>query len=154
MLISIIYLFLFLFVLFYLANECLGYQPLEPLPAQHMNWFLRSITEWFQYFIDIFGVEVVTPVSYPLELDENSNHVTYLIDSAVARTIELPELDTENFRVTIKDVVGKLDLFPATLERFNAGDTIEGLQEDYALEAPFGSWTLVGDAATNSWRIV
>lgn len=138
------------------SKKLQGYQPEEPLPAEHFNWFLVAITEWFAYFIEIFSVQIEQPSGgdFPLGLDIDSNHVSYWIDSSAARIIELPELDTENITITIKDITGLMDINNCTLERFDSGDTIEGLQEDYILEAPFGSWTLQGRASTNSWRFV
>lgn len=54
--------------------------------------------------------------------------------------------------MTIKDVAGNFDTYPLVLHRGTTSELIEGIQNDYIYQSPYGAITIV--AVTNGWIII
>jgi hypothetical protein len=90
---------------------------------------------------------VVTPGSYPYT---TANNEIVLVDTSSARTINLPS-PTSSARITIKDKVGSANTNNITIARAGS-ENIEGVASNYALQADWGSITLVSDGT--DWFII
>jgi len=130
-----------------------GYVPLEPFPAQHLNWLLSSISYWLTYLVSLtdvlqisFGVASTgtVDVNAPVTLNHTDHEGKVLVidNSGNNVTITLPAVaDADNMKFTAKDLTGDFGEFPVEIIP-NTTDEIEGINDSYFLEASYGQWTL------------
>jgi hypothetical protein len=91
------------------------------------------------------GSGLITPALYPLTILPEDDGKVIQVDTDESRVINLPAPQS-GFKITIVDYIGNSDIYPITLSRNNPADTIQGLDSDYTLESPYGSWSLVSNA--------
>ena len=135
------------------SKKLQGYMPEEPLPAQHFNWLLYSISLWLQYLVDTatvigFGLagqgDVSVNTTRPITATDDGK-VLVLDSSSGAFNLTLPLISTMvNKKLTIKDLGGSLSTKPVTLVR-NSTEEIENIAANYVLEADYGTWNLYCD---------
>lgn len=127
------------------SKKASGYAPFEPLPAQHLNWFLRSLSLWIDY-LDASVSNEIEPAAGAVTVDDTDQGKLFLVNStAGAFNFILPNPAVNaGLRFRIRDVGGKLSTNPITLQRF-ASEGISGLAANYLLESDFGTWEVVCD---------
>lgn len=120
-----------------------GWQVLEPLPAQSMNWILYSISIWIAYLDSITSSTTESVSAAYTVAATDQGKILRLSSASAPFNIQLPDpAESEGLKFTIKSVDSGLRANPVTLKRFGA-ESIEGLASDYVLESNFGSWEIV-----------
>jgi hypothetical protein len=95
---------------------------------------------------------VVTPGAYPYTLTGGQTGVVVLVDTASARTINLPT-PVAGLLYTIKDVIGSAESNNITITPATPGSQkIDGVLGSYAFAANWGEISLICDG-THWWRI-
>lgn len=85
---------------------------------------------------------ITTPGAYPYTVLVTDDVV--LVDTASARTINLPNPATYTKRLTIKDAIGSAGTNAITIARFGS-ETIDGVAASYVFRAGWGSITFISN---------
>lgn len=142
------------------SKKSAGYDPNEPLPAQSFNWLLYSISLWIAYLedkTDVQGAGVGSVgfeyVNDPTAIDNEDDGKTFLSDNEDdTLEFQLPDPTTVEGQVfTIKDTTGFFGDNPVMV-LIDGAENFEGLNEDYELASPFGTWNIYCDGV--DWFLI
>lgn len=126
------------------SRKSSGHAAGEPLPAQHWNWLLYSISLWFTYLTTMWRSKTSISASTPLTLAHDGAilHVD-TTGGAVSLTL-LDPTTASGFTFKVRDVANKFGTNAVTLVR-NGSEQINGLAADFVLDADGGEWTVFCD---------